>query len=164
MRRLRIGRVRAALIGLVLVALPASALAYWSAIGTGTTSVRLADPLPFTLSPGVLSDPISPGAVAGVSVIVSNPNTTQGHIGSFTLDADGTASPIVVDSGHGGCDVSALSFATQINGGVGWDVPPKVGAADGTLVVELTDALAMSNAAANACQGATFTITLDVNP
>jgi hypothetical protein len=164
MKRLRIGRVRAVMIGLVAIALPATALAYWSAIGTGTTSVQLADPLAMTLSPGVLSDPISPGVVGGVSVIVSNPNTIEEHIGSFTLDSDGTAIPIVVDGGHGGCDVSALSFATQTNGGVGWVVPPKVGSADGTLAVELPDALAMSRTAANACQGATFTITLDVNP
>jgi hypothetical protein len=157
MRRLRTGGIRAVLIGLVLVALPATALAYWSAIGTGTTSVGLADPLPFSLSPGVLSDPISPGQVADVSVIVSNPNPTAGYVGSFTLDSSG----ITVDPGHSGCDVgpSVLSFATQTNGGVKWVIPPK-----GTLVVGLPGALAMSNAAANACQGATFTIPLDANP
>lgn len=164
MRRFKGRRVRALLVGVVLATLCASALAYWSAIGTGTASVKLADPLPVTLSPGIVSDPLSPGDVAGVNMVVSNPNPSQEHIGSFTLDSDSTSPAITVDGGHSGCAVSALTFTTQTNGGRGWDVPPKVGASSGTLTLQLTDALAMSAAAANACQGATFTITLDANP
>jgi hypothetical protein len=53
-----------------------------------------------------------------------------------------------------------LSFTTQTNLGAGWTVPGKVGAVNGSLSITLTAALAMSTAAANACQGATFTVFL----
>ena len=44
---------------------------------------------------------------------------------------------------------------TQTNGGAGWTVP-----GSGVLSVTLTGALAMGSGAANACQGATFTVHL----
>jgi hypothetical protein len=156
-------RMRALLV-LILVALPsAAALAYWSGTGTGTASVTLPNPLALSVSAGVPSYPLSPGETGSVNVIVSNPNTIQEHIGSFTADFD-SGDPITVDSAHSGCDVSALSFITQTNGGVGWNVPSKVGASDGTLTVDLAHALTMSDAAANACQGASFAVPLDVTP
>jgi hypothetical protein len=141
------------------------ALGYWSGTGTGTTSTRLADSLALTLSPATPDDPIAPGDRADVSVVVHNPNTFEAHMGSFVLDAD-HGPPFTVDSGHSGCVVSGgvLSFTDQPNGGAGWDIPPSVGSDDGTLVVQLRDALTMSVAAADACQGATFTITLDSRP
>lgn len=164
MRRLKGRRLRAlVVVGVVLVAVAATALAYLTSVGAGTASVKLPDPLPLSLSPGIPSDPLSPGDVAAVNVVVSNPNAVEVHLGSFILDAD-APNPITVDAGHSGCGVSALSFTTHTNGPAGWEVPPKVGSSDGTLTVDLDDALAMSNAAANACQGATFTIALDVTP
>jgi hypothetical protein len=57
-----------------------------------------------------------------------------------------------------------LSFATQTDGGAGWTVPGKVGNTNGTLAVSLTNALAMSLGAANACQGATTTVYLTAGP
>jgi hypothetical protein len=147
------------LVGLVLLLLPSAALAYWSGVGTGTTSVTLPQPLPLSLSVGTPTDALSPGNSAGVALVVDNPNTIQEHITSFTLNSGGST-PISVDAAHAGCSVSVLSFTTATNGGVGWSVPPKVGASDGTLRVNLENSLAMSTAAANACQGAQFTIAL----
>ena len=46
------------------------------------------------------------------------------------------------------------------NGSSGWDVPAKVGAVNGTLLVTLSNALSMAASAADACQGATFTVYL----
>jgi hypothetical protein len=141
------------------IALPSAALAYWSGTGTGTTSFELGNTIGLTLSAGVPSESLLPGDRAAVSVIVSNPNPFAVHVGSFTLDP-ASVTPITVDSGHMGCDVSALSYAPQTNGTAGWSVPPDVGSTDGVLTVTLPDALAMSDAAASACQAATFTVAL----
>ena len=62
-----------------------------------------------------------------------------------------------VDAAHPGCAVSTLGFTTQTNGGAGWTV-----AGHGSLPVTLAGALSMSASAANACQGATFTVYLKV--
>jgi hypothetical protein len=150
------------LAGLGLLVAPAAALGYWSAAGAGTTSVTLPQPLALSLSVGVPRDALSPGNSAGVALVVDNPNTIQQHITAFSLNS-GSSTPIAVDAAHSGCNVSALSFTTATNGGVGWVVPPKVGASDGTLQVVLANALAMSTAAANACQGAQFTIALGIS-
>jgi hypothetical protein len=168
MRRLARSPFRTIAIGVAValaLAFASVALAYWSGIGSGTTSTRLADALELTLSPATPDDPIAPGDRANVSVVVHNPNAFKAHVGSFVLDAD-HGPPFTVDPGHGGCVVSGgvLSFTEQTNGAAGWDIPPKVGSDDGSIVVQLRDALAMSVAAADACQGATFTITLDTRP
>jgi hypothetical protein len=60
--------------------------------------------------------------------------------------------------------VTTLSLTTQTNGGTGWIVPAKVDAAAGTLPVSLPNALTMNAGAANACQGATFTVYLAAGP
>jgi hypothetical protein len=164
MSRIRLSkswRVRA-LVLLVVLALPSAALAYWTGrVWTGTTSVKLAQPLALTLSPGTVGVPLSPGASGDISMVVSNPNANVIHVPSFVADE---GSPITVDAGHSGCDVSVLSFTTQTNGGAGWNVPPAVGATDGRLSVDLVGSLSMSEAAANTCQGAQFAVPLDVGP
>jgi hypothetical protein len=146
----------------VVFGVPSVALGYWSGgASTATTSVKLAQPLAVVLSPGVAGADLSPGVSGDVSMVVSNPNPNVVHVGSFVADG---GSAITVDGAHGGCDVSALTFTTQTNGGVGWSVPPALGASDGTLTVDLVGSLAMSAAAANACQGAQFVVPLDVGP
>jgi hypothetical protein len=150
-----------ALVVLAVLGLPSAAFGYWTGAWTSTTSVRLAQTAPVVLSSGTVSADLSPGETGDVYVVVSNPNAVAVHIGSFILDAADSPAPISVDAGHSGCAVSALSFTTQTNGGTGWTVPPDVGATEGTLTVDLADSLAMSNGAANACQGAQFQILLD---
>ena len=71
---------------------------------------------------------------------------------------------ISADGGHSGCDTTAVHYATQNNGGAGWDIPAKVGSTDGTLDVQLTGAISMDSSAANECQGATFTVYLKTGP
>jgi hypothetical protein len=147
------------LVGLGVLVAPSAALGYWSAAGAGTTSITLPQPLALSLSLGTPSDALSPGNSAGVALVVDNPNAIQEHIAAFSLNTGGSAA-ITVDAAHAGCDLSVLSFTTATNGGAGWKVPPKVGTSDGTLRVNLTNSLAMSTAAANACQGAQFTLAL----
>ena len=57
---------------------------------------------------------------------------------------------------HSGCVLATLSFTTQTNGGAGWTV-----AGGQALAVTLANALSMTTCAANACQGATFTVYLE---
>jgi len=73
--------------------------------------------------------------------------TTQGT-GGFT-----------VDGAHAACGVASLTFTTQTNGGVGWTIP-----ASGSSVLSLANSLSMNTNAANACQGASFTVYLKVGP
>lgn len=80
------------------------------------------------------------------------------------LDTSQGTGGLAVDTSHSGCGLATLSFTTQTNGGVGWTIPAKVGAVDGTLPITLANALAMSTSAANACQGASFTVYLVAGP
>jgi len=140
---------------LVAASLSSGALGYWLTSGSGSGSATAATALPVVISPGTPSTALYPGGDAGVAVVVSNPNRFRAYLDKLDLDtASGTAG-FAVDSGHAGCDVSALSFTPQT---VGQFVPPNDGSHDGTLSLELANAVAMSSQAANACQGATFTV------
>jgi hypothetical protein len=90
-----------------------------------------------------------------VVLTVTNPNAGEVRVGSLALDLSQGTGGFGVDGGHAGCGLTSLSFATQTNGGAGWTVP-----ASGTLPVTLTNALSMGTGAANACQGATFSVYL----
>ena len=86
---------------------------------------------------------------------ITNPNAAQIRVGSLALDTSQGTGGFAVDGGHSGCGLATLSFATQTNGGAGWTVP-----GSGVLPVTLTNALSMGTGAANACQGATFSVYL----
>ena len=47
---------------------------------------------------------------------------------------------------------------------LGVDVPARVGTTDGSLDLQLARAISMDTSAANACQGATFTVSLATGP
>lgn len=146
------------------VGLAAAGVAYWTAPGSGTASVSAGSPAELTLSAGTATGAVSPNSTGGVAAIASNPNPYEVHIGSLSLDTSHGTGGFEVDLGHSGCDVSALSFTTQSNGGAGWTVPPRVGPTDGSISIELVDALAMSGSASDACQGASFTLHLLAAP
>jgi hypothetical protein len=144
----------------VAVAVAAGAFGYWGGGGTGTATAQLGDAEALSFSPGSSTAELYPGGTADVATVVSNPNPYSVRVGSLILYPD-VAEPFVVDSAHSGCDVGALSFIPQDNEGAGWRIPARVGATDGTLAIDLVAALHMSAAAANACQGATFTVALE---
>ena len=112
-----------------------------------------------TLNPGTASNQIYPGGQSAVAVTVTNPNPGAGKGGSLSLDSTQGNAGFAVDGAHAACGVAALSFTTQTNGGAGWTIP-----ASGSSVLSLANALSMSTNAANACQGASFTIYLKVGP
>jgi hypothetical protein len=152
----------AAAVGVVLAIVCAGgvALAYWLGSGTGTGAVTTGVATAVTLSPGTPDLTLHPGGQADVTLTVSNPNTTALTIGSLVLDPSQGTGGFAVDAAHSSCDVSALSYATQTNAGSGWQVPAKIGTMNGVLAVDLPNALAMTIDAANACQGAQFSVYL----
>ncbi len=159
--------VRGLLLALTVVAALAVtgvANAYWRAAGAGTGSGTTGTTVPVTLSPGTPTPGLYPGATTNVVLTVTNTNNSPVTLGSLALDISQGTSGFAVDAGHSGCLVSALSYSTQTNGGLGWTVPAKVGSTDGTLAITLTNALSMTTGATNACQGATSTVYLVAGP
>lgn len=155
-RRLLLGAIGV----VVLVAVPIGAYAYWTRTGSGTGSGQSGTTAAITLGPGAPSAGLYPGGNTDVVLTATNTNESSVRIAALHLDTARGTGGFAVDASHSGCDVSALSYATQTNGGAGWTVPARVGATDGTLSITLTSALTMSPGALNACQGATFTIYL----
>ena len=158
-------RRRISIITLVAVlAIAAAALGFVavSGSGAGTAGQSTATPLAVTISPATATAALYPGGSADVSLTISNPNVSPSHLNSVVLDtSQGTGgSGFSADDGHPGCNVSSLSFTPQSNGGAGWDVPVKVGTTNGSLALDLTGAISMDTTAANACQGAQFTVYL----
>jgi hypothetical protein len=136
------------------------AYAYWTATGAGGGAGIAGTTSPLTLSSGTPTGTLLPGGQTNVVLTMTNPNTATVKISSLALDTTQGTGGYSVDSAHSTCTLTALSFSTQTNGGAGWTVPGKVGSTNGTLPVTLTNSLSMSLSAANACQGATFTVYL----
>jgi hypothetical protein len=147
-----------------LLVLASAALAYWTKSGSGSGSGAAGTSQAMAVSPGTPNAALYPGGQTDVALSISNPNPFPAHVGSLALDTTRGTAGLGVDAGHSGCDVSVLGFTTQTNGGSGWTVPPKVGATNGTLPVDMLGSLVMSAGAAGACQSANFTVYLTAGP
>lgn len=145
------------------IGLASGAVAFWSGAGSGIATAPVAKPQALTFAPGAATSQLYPGGTADVAILATNPNTFSVHIGSLALDV-AEAEPIQVDAAHAGCDVAALNFLTQDDGGNGWQVPARVGGTDGALSIDLSASLTMSTEAASGCQGATFTVHVEATP
>jgi hypothetical protein len=121
-----------------------AAYAYWSSQGQGAGSASAGTAQPLTISTGTPTASLFPGGSADVAASVHNPNSFHIHVSS--ISATGFSSNVT------GC---GLSFATQTNGGTGWDVP-----GSGTLDLDLPGSISMGATAANSCQNQSFTIEL----
>jgi hypothetical protein len=99
----------------------------------------------------------SAGTAASMTISAGTPSTNLYP----TASAD-VAAAVTVDGGHSACNTGASVSVTspQDNSGAGWDVPAKSGAVNGSLNLDLANAISMSNAANDSCQGATFTVAL----
>jgi hypothetical protein len=148
----------------LLVVGAGAARAFWSAFGSGSGAGRTANVLPVTLSPGLPTGDLVPGGRSDILLTVTNPNASSVRVGALVLQTAQGTGGFAVDPGHAGCGLSALGYAAQTNGGVGWTVPARGGSVDGTLAIRLPNALSMSLDAANACQGARITVYLAVGP
>jgi hypothetical protein len=135
------------------------AAAYWGSAGGGSASATTDSSLALTLSPASPVAQLFPGGTTAVLLSIANPNPGSIRVGSLALDTSQGTNGLGVDGAHSACAVSALSFVTQTNAGAGWTIP-----GNGSLPVTLVGALSMSTAAANTCQGATFTVYLKASP
>jgi hypothetical protein len=141
--------------GAVLATVTAAS-AYWSGAGAGSgTAGTAAATLSVSLTPGTPTAQLYPGSTAAVVLTISNPDQASLHVSALALDTSQGAGGFAVDGAHSGCTLDTLSFSTQTNGGAGWTVP-----GGGSLPVTLPGALVMGATAADACQGATFSVYL----
>ena len=135
------------------VALSAAGLVFaaWLASGGGSgyAQAGTAQALSTVSVSAATGDALYPGGTGDVVIKISNPNPYPVSITSVSLD--GAASAITADAGHAACTTTGVSFTDQT--GLSIAVP-----ANGDATATLTDAVAMSNASLNGCQGATFTI------
>ena len=142
-------------IAALIVLVGGVAVAYWGTTGNGSAAAATGSVSALTLTPGTPTAQLYPGGQATVVLTITNPNASSVKVGSLALDTTQGTGGLAVDAGHSSCGVASLSFATQTNGGAGWIVP-----GSGSLPVSLANALSMGTSAANACQGATFTVYL----
>jgi hypothetical protein len=145
---------------ILLLGAGTGAWAYFTGVGSGTGSGPTGITVPVSLTPGAAGAGLYPGGTADVRLTVTNSNTAQVRIGSLVLDPTRATGGYAVDSGHNDCLLSTLTYSPRSNGGFGWSVPARSGVVVGTLDITLAGALAMSADAANACQGAVFTVYL----
>jgi hypothetical protein len=137
--------------------LVAGAVAYaaWTVNGSGSGTASATSAVDLTLTAGTPSSALYPGASGDVDTTVANSNPFPVHVSAVTLDTTQGNNGFSVDAGHSGCNTSSLSFTTATNGGSGWDIP-----ANSSTDVDAASAVAMSGAANDSCQGATFTVYL----
>ena len=131
------------------------AVAYWLSGGSGSGTAATGTVVAVTLSPGTPTAQLHPGGHANVQLTLTNPNAADVRVEALALDTGEGTGGFAVDGAHSGCDVTTLGYETQTDGGDGWTVP-----ANDALSVTLPDALSMTSDAADACQGATFTVYL----
>jgi hypothetical protein len=147
-------KVVLAILALSLIAVGV-AIAAWTTGGSGSGQASAGTAATMSISAGTPSSSLYPTASADVAAVISNPNPYKVHVSSIALGA------ISVDAGHSGCNTASVSVTSpQDNTGSGWDAPAKSGGIDGTVNVDMTNAISMSNAANDSCQGATFTVAL----
>ena len=164
--RLRRPRARIALLIAVLgLALPGgAAVAFWRSSGTGPGTAAAGTAQALTITAGTAAAGLHPGGTSSVALVLSNPNTFPVQVPSLVLDTTQGTGGFAVDAGHSGCGLGALSFTTQTGGGAGWAVPARVGVTHAQPALHLPGARAMGLAAADACQGAAFTVFVRVGP
>jgi hypothetical protein len=145
-----------ALLLLATVGTVGTATAYWTRGGTGSGAASASTaPTPVTLGAATPTAQLYPGGAAGVVLQATNPNAATLRIGSLVLDTTQGSGGLAVDAAHSGCALTALAFTPQTNDGSGWTLP-----ASGSLSINLPASLTMTASAANACQGALFTVYL----
>src|SRR5262249_35460461 len=142
-------------VALIASAAAGTSRAYFTAPGTGTGTAAAANALRVTLTPATPTAELYPGGSADVALAVSNPNAGTVVIPSFVLDTSRGDDGLDVDDDHGGCNLSALTFTGAAGS---WTIPAHAG----SFTIDSPGAVALSTSAADACQGATFTVYLKV--
>ena len=164
-RRFQSRRVRFLVAGVVALVLAGGALAYWTSTGSGSGTSTVGNAQAVTIAAGVApTTMLYPGTTGDVTVHITNPNLFSVHIGTLAINASqGTNGFSASPAGCNFTGTPALSFTAQTNGGLGWTVPAHT-TSDGVLDRDLTGSISMNTNADNACQGATFTVSLVATP
>lgn len=164
-RRARLMMVAAATAVVVVTGLVYAA---WTTNGSGSGYAKAgtSSPLSTVDVSASTSATLYPGGNGDVLIKISNPNPYPVRVTDISLN--GTNSDIAADSTHAsaGCNntspnATGVSFSDQT--GLSIDIPAKSGGVNGSTQTTLNNAASMSNASANACQGATFTIPVNIS-
>lgn len=139
---------------LAIVALGSVAFAYWSSTGAGNGSASVAGaPAAITVATnGTAGALLQPGGTGDLVVSVSNPNPYSIQITAIT----GTGT-VTAGGGIGSCSATGVSVLVPAG-----DLPITVLANAAATRFTLASAVSMSTASESGCQGATFTIGLNV--
>ena len=129
-------------------------VAAWSTSGSGNGFAKAGSASALTIGDASASTTadLYPGATGSVKLKVTNPNSFPIRVTAVTKQ---TSSSITSDKGAACNTATGVTFTDQ--SGLALDV-----AAGGTSTFTLTGAVAMTNASDNSCQGAVFTIPVDV--
>jgi hypothetical protein len=136
------------------------AFAAWTANGTGTGTAEAIEAQGLTITPEGADD-LYPGGPFDLTVDISNPNPYPVEVTSiFQTEGD----DITADAAHttAGCDGTTVEFTDQSGT---WSVPAATDSSTPGVLedVLLAGSLSMPNEGAqDACQGATFTVPLDL--
>ena len=148
-------RTAVVLAGVTVLAAAALAAAAWvtSTSGNGYSKAATASPLTLSDASASTTGQLYPGGSGDLKLKVSNPNSFPVRITAVSLTSGGT-----ITSDTSGCTAlnDAVTFTNQT--GLTLDL---AGNASGT-VFTLANAVQMGSTSANACQGAVFTIPIDV--
>ena len=152
---IRISRKAFVFVAVVGAAVTASAvIAAWVTSGSGPGYAKALTATGLALSDASASTTadLYPGATGSVQVKVTNPNSFPVRVTSVVKQA---SSAITSDKGAA-CNASTgVTFSDQT--GLSLDL-----AAGATTTFTLANAISMSNASDNSCQGAVFTVPVDV--
>ncbi len=135
-----------------------AAWAAWTMSGTGSASASATTAQGLTVSSATVDASLYPGATVPVTMKVSNPNPFPVAVDSVALTNIATT--------KSGCDasknVTILPNLTVPTVGGANKVAAKTGANAVTTDIVIANALKMNADAANACQGAVFTVTANI--
>ena len=151
------GRVKRFVRGLALVVAAlalglgaGAAYAYFVAGGSGTGSGAIDSPAGITVTAATGAADLIPGGTGAVYFTLGNPN-------SFSSSFSSVTSASVVSSSSGSCPIGNLSVAQTLP----YSISPLVVGANSTSGAEsISDFVQLASTAPNACQGATFTVSL----
>ena len=149
-RRIKI--LLAATMALVLAGV-GIAVAAWLVSGTGSGSAKAGSLTSINVNSATATADLYPGGTGKLFLNVTNPNNIPLKIVSVTAIPDPS---FTITSNQPGCGAADLTFTNQS----GLNIALAAGA---TVAFDLPGAVSMPASAANACQGATFTIPVSVN-
>jgi hypothetical protein len=136
---------------MVLIIGATAAFAYWRTFGSGSASAvtsALGTPTIQALAGGdAPTTSLLPGATSDVVLRVNNPN-------AYTLTITGIAQNGAITTTAGACTTTGVSTSFPSS--------PSIAVPNGTHLIDVSGAAAMSTASSNGCQGAMFNVPVSV--